>query len=792
MRSKFSNKHLMAVFFCTTGLVYTGQAIGQDDPVADEQVELFDPAQEEVNQEVGQTDTGDIVLHVKDLDITKVLQLLSIENQKNIIASREVAGKISADLYGVDFNSALDAILLPNGYRWIEEGNFIYVITEAEFEKREQDNRPIVTKVLRLNYLRASEAALFVTPMLSDNGTITASGEVEEGFQADVSNGGSNQYAGAPTLVIRDYEDTVDAIVSLIAELDLQPKQVIIEATILTASLTENNAFGVDFALFSNLSSANPLGAVGDLISGTTGEGLVSSVGNVAPGTQEGVKLGFVAGDAAVFVRALDSVTDTTLIATPKTTVLDRNRADILVGQKIAYLSSTVTETATTETVEFLEVGTQLSVRPFVSDDGMIRLELRPSVSDATIRTIGTTTAPDEETVELITNVIVESGQTIVLGGLFTEDTSIGREQVPGLGNIRGIGRAFRGQDDTVDRSEVIFMVKATVVDNQTLISLANEGMDRIDTAAVGDREQLLPWSLSKLTASHLINARRYYDESASLTGEEKEEKLAQALYCADMALHLNPSMVDALLLKEEITGEQLPIYLESNIMQTFESVLEAEMEGLDLPEMDAQAPAAAPQPEAQAQAEADAEADATAAADKAQAEEEALADVVARALMESDAEQAQAQSEPEFDLDDPAGLANVEVHDEAMDDIWLQDMLDASEPAQPEVEQVEPEVIEMPIIEEIEDFDEQVSDAEQVEEFEEIEPTDPAFADGADTTMKIFGYSWRSLTTAQLLQLASQAAEDTEPVDPEIVDAEPTDAAQAEVDTNAQWEDGK
>src|SRR5690606_15029181 len=123
----------------------------------------------------------------------------------------------------------------------------------------------------------------------------------------------------------------------------------------------------------------------------------------------------------------------------------------------------TSTETSTTQTVEFLDIGTQLTLRPFVSDDGFIRMELRPSLSDGTTRSVGagagTFIIPDQSTQELTTNVMVKNGQTIVLGGLFKEDTTVSRNQVPGLGDVPVLGLAFKGQDDTVSREEVIFLV---------------------------------------------------------------------------------------------------------------------------------------------------------------------------------------------------------------------------------------------------------------------------------------------------------------------------------------------
>lgn len=590
MRKMYTTQRLLGTVACAAILAVP--ALAQDAPPVEvaEEVELFEGDANDKGQTVELTETGEIDLHVKELEITKVLQLLSIQGQKNIIASRGVENaKVSADLYKVSFEEALQSILEPNGFGYVEEGNFIYVMTKEELEKRENANRKLVTKILRLDYLRADEAAGFVTPMLSENGAITASGNVEDGIDPSLDDAGADNYAGPPTLVIRDYEDSVEEITAVLEDLDKQPKQVIIEATVLRATLTENNQFGVDFSLFTDLTGASPLDIVDGLISGgaptDARAGAIES--RVGFDSDSAVKLGFVAGDAAVFVSALDSVTDTTLIATPKVTVLDRNRTSILVGDKIAYLSTTVTETSETQTVEFLEVGTQLNVRPFVASDGKVRLELKPSVSDATIRTIGTTDAPDESTVELTTNVIVESGQTIVLGGLFTDDTSVNRNQVPGLGDVPLLGAAFQGQDDTVGRSEVIFLVKATVVENETLVQLGEEGMARVDVARLAEREQLLPWSRSKLTAAHMVNARKHYDEATTLTGDARTAKMADALYAVDMALHMNPSMVDALILKEQITGEAAYIkYEESLVNQTYGAVLDAEMKALGIEAM--------------------------------------------------------------------------------------------------------------------------------------------------------------------------------------------------------------
>ncbi|MEM9420231.1 MAG: secretin N-terminal domain-containing protein, partial [Planctomycetota bacterium] len=418
----------LGVAFSLTGASYAQAAEG------DEPIGLFDENAESLEgQDVAVDSLGQIDITVKDLEIAKVLQLLSIQSQRNIVASRNVSGKVSADLYGVSFNEALEAILTPNGYGYEEKGNFIYVYTAAELEERQNAMRKTITKVVRLNYISSTDAAAFITPLLSGNGSITATGEPDAGFLPSQTDGGENSFAHADTLLIRDYEENVEEIETVLKELDVRPKQVLVEATILQATLTEQNAFGVDFSVVANFDAladfTNPLGVVDQMINGTNtgggGTGVSSTVGNTATGNS-GIKVGVTGSDASVFLRALDSVTDTTVLAKPNILVLNRQKADLLVGERLGYLSTTVTDTSETQTIEFLDVGTQLSVRPFVSEEGNIRLELRPSVSDGTTRLEGGFIIPDETTQELVTNIIVESGQTVVLGGLFVEDTQVG------------------------------------------------------------------------------------------------------------------------------------------------------------------------------------------------------------------------------------------------------------------------------------------------------------------------------------------------------------------------------
>jgi len=587
MQWSFTRRSL-GVFICAMGSVCAGPAIGQTQvELADESeevVELFGPDEQQDEPAAPKVEVGafgQIDLQVKDLEVVDVLRLLSMQSKKNIIASRNVSGKVSANLFGVDFYQALDAILQPNGFGYREEGDFIYVYTAEELKKIEDAMRKTITVPVTLNYLNAEDAKTIIEAVLSGDGAIAHSSAAPAGFQPSLSEGGADSYAGDATIVITDYEENIEEALALIEHLDVRPKQVLIEASIVQARLTEDNAFGVDFSVFADVdidTFSTPLGAVNEIISGDTavnsGQVVNSTVGNTAG--PAGVKLGFLGSEFAVFVRALDSVTDTTVLSMPKILTLNRQRAELLVGARLGYLNTTVTESSRTSSVEFLETGTQLTVRPFISNDGFVRLELRPSVSTGdTDRVVEGNVIPREDTQELVTNVIIRSGQTLVLGGLFTEDTTISRDQIPGLGDIPLAGAAFQGQTDAITRSEVIFLIKPTVIHDNSLYAQGEEVKSEINNLRAGVREGLLPWSRTKLTQSHMKRALELLDEG------DKD----RALWNINLVLAINPTASDALKLRSTLTGQQVYVRDESIWNRAAESAIDAEIKKI-MPEL--------------------------------------------------------------------------------------------------------------------------------------------------------------------------------------------------------------
>jgi type IV pilus assembly protein PilQ len=561
---------------CLLSALVSAPAFGQTAPA--------DPAIPAAGKDVVNVDDyGTVDIAVQDTDLAQVLQMLAIHSKKNIITSKNVSATVTANLYQVTFREALDAILHVNGFDWVEEGNFIYVYTIEELREREITMRQRESRIFILDHLSSVDASEFIQPLLSDVGQASARGEVEPGMKPDVTDAGADSYAFTSVLVVNDYTENLTAIAALLQELDTPPQQVLVEATVLQASVDETNAFGVDFSVIGSLNFAdltNPLSAVTNLLEGNEdgpdvkadaeqgfqpGDNSAaagsSTVGNTAgPG---GLKVGVISDDISVFLRVLDQVSDNTVLARPRIMALNRQRAEVLVGARVGYLSTTATETTTTQTVEFLDTGIQLIFRPFISKDGTIRMELKPSVSEARLRNVtdsngALVTIPDELTNELTTNVRVRDGETLVLGGLFKENIRKERRQVPFLGDVPVLGAAFKGQDDTISRSEIIFLITPTVIKDDLLWKAGQAGLDMVETARVGMRGGLLPWSQESVTANHNQDASKAIAE-----GDTKK-----ALYHLDTSLSLNPNQPEIIRLRDDLSRQEPSRVHERSLMQ--------------------------------------------------------------------------------------------------------------------------------------------------------------------------------------------------------------------------------
>lgn len=517
--------------------------------------------------------TGKTIQSIKfeeDFGIRKALAMLGSMYEKNIVPTPNVDGVLAfRRLSDVTFEEAMDAILGDN-FKYEQKGNLIKVYTKDEYKKIKEDKERMIHKVFTLYYISAAEAMKLITPVLSGAGTIQGSSPAETvvptGESITAGSGGGDTMALNDTIVILDYPENIAEAEKLLRELDVRPKQVLVEATILSATLTEGMDLGVDLNFLNGVSLVGT-DATDDLVSGTTidrGSTSTTPIRQIAAGVDgtaietagfatagsNGLRIGITADDLTAFITALEEVTDTTVLANPKILAVNKQLGQVYIGTKIGYLSQTTqTQTSTTQQVEFLDTGTKLSFRPYIGNDGYIRMDIHPKDSSGTLKA---NDVPDEFSTELATNVMVKDGQTIVIGGLFRDVVVTSRSQIPLLGDIPFIGWVFRGTTDQTQRQEVIVLLTPHVIEEPEQTN--NEvRADDVRRKRFGAKDELQWVGRARLAEDRYAKAAQYY-----LEGDTEA-----AMKELEVVLELRPSYLEAIRLKERIIREADPADME-------------------------------------------------------------------------------------------------------------------------------------------------------------------------------------------------------------------------------------
>ncbi|MHC5145783.1 MAG: type II secretion system protein GspD, partial [Planctomycetota bacterium] len=367
------------------------------------QVQADGPAEEAVLQDAVLSQSIQTISFKKDMPIKDALRMLAQMYEKNIVPSVGVDGIVTVtNLYDVTFEEAMQAILGTHKYE--VKGNFIKIYTNEEFMA---DKDRFEHAMITLYYINSDEAVKLATPLLSEFGkigsTTAAPDEMEAGQSGDT-------LAVHDRLVVSDYPENIERIREVLSEVDTQPQQVLLEVTIMKAQLTETAEFGIEWSNIPGVELTN---------------GGVDFQGGV-------LDIGISIDDITGLITASEEVDDTAILANPKILALNKQAGKLIIGDKEGYEDTTTQNQSgsTTQSIAFLESGTILEFRPFIGKDGLIRMELSPEQSSSFF-TGPLLSIPNKTTTNIITNVLVKDGQTIVLGGLFQEETTLGFSQVP-------------------------------------------------------------------------------------------------------------------------------------------------------------------------------------------------------------------------------------------------------------------------------------------------------------------------------------------------------------------------
>jgi len=486
----------------------------------------------------------------EEFGIRDALAMLASLYKKNIVPSPSVDGQLAfRSLKDVTFEEAMDAILGEN-FKYQQEGNLIKVYTKDEYKKLKEAPERMIYQIFTLYYISAAEAKKLITPILSQTGrletTTAAVTDFPTGESISKVTGGGDATAMNDTIIVHDYPENVEQIAQLLSEVDVRPKQVLIEATVLSVTLTEDTQFGINWSTLQGVLTQIPAipAAAGEITRGASdyfksaGTGQVTKTG--------GLTVGFAHDNIAGFIRAVEEVSDVTILANPKILAVNKQLGQVYIGKKLGYQSQTTqTETMTTQRVEFLDTGTKLSFRPYIGNDGYIRMDIHPKDSSGTLKA---NNIPDEQSAELVSNIIVKDGQTIVIGGLFRDTVTAGKTQIPLLGDIPIVGVLFRGTADQLKREEVIVLLTPHIIEEPA----ETEGQARADDIGrkrVSAKDEMFGIGRAKLAEDCYAKAARYY------IGGDNESAMNEL----GIALWLRPTFLEAIRLKERILAETSP-----------------------------------------------------------------------------------------------------------------------------------------------------------------------------------------------------------------------------------------
>jgi type IV pilus assembly protein PilQ len=485
----------------------------------------------------------------KDTTIRQGLSLLAAVCKKNIVPASGVDGPVTVSrLYNVTFEKALEAVL-GNNFKYEIDGDFVRVYTADEYKKKMEDPTRMAYKIVTLYYITAAEAIKLIQPVLSGGATAKvgqttpAQKSISGGEGSLTGSGGGDDVALNDTIVIYDYPENIQRAEQIIRQLDIRPRQVLVEATILAARLTEEMQFGINWNLLSGLPPVTPpMGfPVNQAGSGTP----VQQVGFANP-LLTGLQIGVSAGNVQAVITALETITDTTLMANPKILAVNKQEGIVYIGRKIGYVSQTSqNQTSTTQSVSFLETGTRLAFRPFIGDDGYIRMEIYPKDSDGILKE---NQIPDETSTELRTNVVVKDGQTVVIGGLFRDNVITSKSQVPILGDLPLVGALFRGKKDTTGREEVIIILTPHIIADASQTHPDKRTQDIILKRG-GAKDSLEAIDSAKVAEEAYAKAAKCYLEGDT----------GKALFYLKISLWARPTYLEALRLRERIIAETDP-----------------------------------------------------------------------------------------------------------------------------------------------------------------------------------------------------------------------------------------
>jgi type IV pilus assembly protein PilQ len=424
-------------------------------------------------------------LNFQDIEVRTVLQLIADFTSMNLVASDTVSGKITLRLQNVPWDQALDLILKTKGLDKRTVGNVMLVAPADEIAKREQlelenNNQseqlaPLHTEFIQVNYAKAGDLQGLVS-----GGNVN--GKASSRLLS--ARGSASLDVRTNTLIVVDTSKKIEEIRDVIAKLDVPVRQVMIESRIVLATTSFDKELGVNWNIARDQFTSRPSR---NLVSGTE-TGLSDIRESVLDPTTGGRTYKFAQGDTMAVdlgvqkagvsslavglmnidnivldlqLSALQSEGHGEVVATPKVMTADKQKARISAGTQIPYEQAT---SSGATAIAFQSAELSLEVTPSITPDGRISMDL--AINNDSLGQVLSNGAVTINTNRVLTTVVVDDGQTVVLGGIFKDSRVKTVTKTPFLGDIPYLGRLFRKDVTTDEKDELLVFVTPRLVND--------------------------------------------------------------------------------------------------------------------------------------------------------------------------------------------------------------------------------------------------------------------------------------------------------------------------------------
>jgi type IV pilus secretin PilQ/predicted competence protein len=439
-----------------------------------------------------------VSLDFKDADIHNVLRLLAEVSKLNIVATDDVRGKVTLRLFDVPWDQALDIVLQVLSLESTQEGNVVRISTVKRlFEEREQLRKaqeaqrqvePLHVDYIKVNYAKATKLAEIISGVGLNAVRSRTGGAVETGVLTNRGSVFVDEYSN--TLIVRDIQRGIDNARELVRRLDVQTPQVLIESNIVEATTNFERDLGIQwgYRYLAGPATGNPTGVNFPGTIGLGGSGL-NVGGNGVPfladfpapvdpltgGSAFDLALGSIDGSNTLNVRltALEKEGKAKIISRPRVVTLNNVAATIksltILRVKLPSTGTVINTgaggaagTASTAT-EKIETGIILVVTPQVSADGFVLLDMFAKSSQADF-TRPVDNIPTEISREANSHILVKNGQTVVLGGIYRDNSNITQTGIPFLRDIPGLRWLFQSTSRQNSREDLLVFLTPRIL----------------------------------------------------------------------------------------------------------------------------------------------------------------------------------------------------------------------------------------------------------------------------------------------------------------------------------------